>query len=348
MNQNDCLDFEKPIAELEAMLKELRHLSAEQDLNISDEIARLEAKSKALTDSIFASLTPWQISQIARHPLRPYTLDYVERLFTDFVELHGDRAFADDHAMVGGLARLEGRPVLVIGHQKGRDTKEKIYRNFGMPRPEGYRKALRLMKLAERFHLPVVTFIDTPGAYPGIGAEERGQSEAIARNLFEMSRLRTPVICVVIGEGGSGGALAVGVGDRVLMLQYSTYSVISPEGCATILWKSADRAAEAAEAMGLTADRLLKLKLIDGIVPEPPGGAHRDPDWMADALRAALREQLQPLNALTVDELLEQRYRRLMAYGLYREGEPVTSIQSSWQSSVAALLGKDSLLSKDS
>jgi len=348
MNQNDCLDFEKPIAELEAMLKELRHLSAEQDLNISDEIARLEAKSKALTDSIFASLTPWQISQIARHPLRPYTLDYVERLFTDFVELHGDRAFADDHAMVGGLARLEGRPVLVIGHQKGRDTKEKIYRNFGMPRPEGYRKALRLMKLAERFHLPVVTFIDTPGAYPGIGAEERGQSEAIARNLFEMSRLRTPVICVVIGEGGSGGALAVGVGDRVLMLQYSTYSVISPEGCATILWKSADRAAEAAEAMGLTADRLLKLKLIDGIVPEPPGGAHRDPDWMADALRAALREQLQPLNALTVDELLEQRYRRLMAYGMYREGEPVTSIQSSWQSSMAALLGKDSLLSKDS
>ena len=348
MNPNDCLDFEKPIAELEAMLKELRHLSAEQDLNISDEIARLEAKSKALTDSIFASLTPWQISQIARHPLRPYTLDYVERLFTDFVELHGDRAFADDHAMVGGLARLEGRPVLVIGHQKGRDTKEKIYRNFGMPRPEGYRKALRLMKLAERFHLPVVTFIDTPGAYPGIGAEERGQSEAIARNLFEMSRLRTPVICVVIGEGGSGGALAVGVGDRVLMLQYSTYSVISPEGCATILWKSADRAAEAAEAMGLTADRLLKLKLIDGIVPEPPGGAHRDPDWMADALRAALREQLQPLNALTVDELLEQRYRRLMAYGMYREGEPVTSIQSSWQSSMAALLGKDSLLSKDS
>jgi len=348
MNQNDCLDFEKPIAELEAMLKELRHLSAEQDLNISDEIARLEAKSKALTDSIFASLTPWQISQIARHPLRPYTLDYVERLFTDFVELHGDRAFADDHAMVGGLARLEGRPVLVIGHQKGRDTKEKIYRNFGMPRPEGYRKALRLMKLAERFHLPVVTFIDTPGAYPGIGAEERGQSEAIARNLFEMSRLRTPVICVVIGEGGSGGALAVGVGDRVLMLQYSTYSVISPEGCAAILWKSADRAAEAAEAMGLTADRLLKLKLIDGIVPEPPGGAHRDPDWMADALRAALREQLQPLNALTVDELLEQRYRRLMAYGMYREGEPVTSIQSSWQSSMAALLGKDSLLSKDS
>jgi acetyl-CoA carboxylase carboxyl transferase subunit alpha len=276
MNPNNCLDFERPIAELEAMLKELRHLSAEQDLNIGDEIARLEAKSKALTDSIFASLTPWQISQIARHPLRPYTLDYVERLFTDFQELHGDRAFADDHAIVGGLARLDGQPVLVIGHQKGRDTKEKIYRNFGMPRPEGYRKALRLMKLAERFRLPVMTFIDTPGAYPGIGAEERGQSEAIARNLFEMSRLRVPVICVVIGEGGSGGALAVGVGDRVLMLQYGTYSVISPEGCAAILWKSADKAPEAAEAMGLTADRLLKLNLIDGIIPEPPGGAHRD------------------------------------------------------------------------
>ncbi|KAB2926523.1 MAG: acetyl-CoA carboxylase carboxyltransferase subunit alpha [Candidatus Contendobacter sp.] len=347
MNPNNCLDFEKPIAELEAMLKELRHLSAEQDLNIGDEIARLEAKSKALTDSIFASLTSWQISQIARHPLRPYTLDYVERLFTEFVELHGDRAFADDHAIVGGPARLDGRPVMVIGHQKGRDTKEKIYRNFGMPRPEGYRKALRLMKLAERFRLPVLTFIDTPGAYPGIGAEERGQSEAIARNLFEMSRLRTPVICTVIGEGGSGGALAVGVGDRVLMLQYGTYSVISPEGCAAILWKSADKAPDAAEAMGLTAERLLKLNLIDGIVPEPAGGAHRDLEWMAEVLRAALREQLQQLDALTVDELLEQRYRRLMAYGVFKEAEPATSTQLSWQSSVAALLGKDSLLGKD-
>ena len=347
MNPNNCLDFEKPIAELEAMLKELRHLSAEQDLNIGDEIARLEAKSKALTDSIFATLTPWQISQIARHPLRPYTLDYVERLFTDFVELHGDRAFADDHAIVGGPTRLDGRPVLVIGHQKGRDTREKIYRNFGMPRPEGYRKALRLMKLAERFHLPVLTFIDTPGAYPGIGAEERGQSEAIARNLFEMSRLRTPVICTVIGEGGSGGALAVGVGDRVLMLQYATYSVISPEGCAAILWKSADKAPDAAEAMGLTAERLLKLNLIDGIVPEPAGGAHRDLDWMTGTLRAALREQLQQLDALTVDELLEQRYRRLMGYGVFKEADPVTSAQLSWQSSVAALLGKDSLLGKD-
>ncbi|MGB5065414.1 MAG: acetyl-CoA carboxylase carboxyltransferase subunit alpha [Candidatus Competibacter sp.] len=341
MNPNNCLDFERPIAELEAMLKELRHLSAEQDLNIHDEIARLEAKSKALTDSIFASLTSWQISQIARHPLRPYTLDYVERLFTDFQELHGDRAFADDHAIVGGLARLDGRPILVIGHQKGRDTKEKIYRNFGMPRPEGYRKALRLMKLAERFRLPVLTFIDTPGAYPGIGAEERGQSEAIARNLFEMSRLRTPVVCVVIGEGGSGGALAVGVGDRVLMLQYSTYSVISPEGCAAILWKSADKAPDAAEAMGLTADKLLKLDLIDAIIPEPPGGAHRDVAQMAEHVRAALRANLLQLNALSEDELLEQRHQRLMAYGVFKEAVPATSLQSTWQSSVAALLGKD-------
>ena len=341
MNPNNCLDFEKPIAELEAMLKELRHLSAEQDLNISDEIARLEAKSKALTESIFAALTPWQIAQIARHPLRPYTLDYIESLFTDFQELHGDRAFADDHAIVGGLARLEGRPVLVIGHQKGRDTREKIYRNFGMPRPEGYRKALRLMKLAERFRLPVLTFIDTPGAYPGIGAEERGQSEAIARNLFEMSRLRTPILGVVIGEGGSGGALALGVCDRVLMLQYSTYSVISPEGCAAILWKSAEKAPDAAEAMGLTADRLLKLNLIDAIISEPPGGAHRDPAQMAGNVRAALQAHLQPLDALSIDELLEQRYQRLMSYGTFKEAAPATSLQSTWQSSVAALLGKD-------
>ncbi|MFO1371332.1 MAG: acetyl-CoA carboxylase carboxyltransferase subunit alpha [Candidatus Competibacteraceae bacterium] len=341
MNPNNCLDFEKPIAELEAMLKELRHLCNDQDLNISDEIARLETKSKALTESIFAALTPWQISQIARHPLRPYTLDYVERIFTDFQELHGDRTFADDHAIVGGLARLDGRAVLVIGHQKGRDTKEKLYRNFGMPRPEGYRKALRLMKLAERFRLPVLTFIDTPGAYPGIGAEERGQSEAIARNLFEMSRLRVPIICTVIGEGGSGGALAVGVGDRVLMLQYGTYSVISPEGCAAILWKSTDKAPDAAEAMGLTAERLLKLNLIDGIIPEPSGGAHRDVARMADHVRIALREQLQQLEALSADDLLEQRYQRLMACGVFKETMPATSAQSSWQSSVVALLGKD-------
>ncbi len=341
MNPSNCLDFEKPIAELEAMLQELRDLSAQQDLNIGDEIARLEAKSKALTESIFASLTPWQIAQIARHPLRPYTLDYIEHLLTDFQELHGDRTFADDHAIIGGLGRLDGRPVLVIGHQKGRDTKEKIYRNFGMPRPEGYRKALRLMKLAERFHLPLLLLIDTPGAYPGIGAEERGQSEAIARNLFEMSRLRVPVMSVVIGEGGSGGALAIGVGDRVLMLQYSTYSVISPEGCAAILWKSAEKAPEAAEAMGLTADRLLKLKLIDGIIPEPPGGAHRDLQRAADNVRRALQENLRYLDELGVDTLLEQRYQRLMSHGTFKETEPATSLQSTWQSSMAALLRKD-------
>lgn len=341
MNPSNCLDFEKPIAELEAMLQELRDLSAQQDLNIGDEIARLEAKSKALTESIFASLTPWQIAQIARHPLRPYTLDYIEHLLTDFQELHGDRTFADDHAIIGGLGRLDGRPVLVIGHQKGRDTKEKIYRNFGMPRPEGYRKALRLMKLAERFHLPLLLLIDTPGAYPGIGAEERGQSEAIARNLFEMSRLRVPVMSVVIGEGGSGGALAIGVGDRVLMLQYSTYSVISPEGCAAILWKSAEKAPEAAEAMGLTADRLLKLKLIDGIIPEPPGGAHRDLQRAAENVRRALQENLRYLDELGVDTLLEQRYQRLMSYGTFKETEPATSLQSTWQSSMAALLRKD-------
>ena len=344
MHPNSCLEFEKPIAELEAMLRELRHLSTEQDLNISDEITRLEAKSKALTASIFAALTPWQIAQIARHPLRPYTLDYIERMCSDFQELHGDRAFADDHALVGGLARLQGRPLLVLGHQKGRDTKEKIQRNFGMPRPEGYRKALRLLKLAERFHLPVLTFIDTPGAYPGIGAEERGQSEAIARNLFEMSKLRTPIISVVIGEGGSGGALAIGVCDRLLMLQYSTYAVISPEGCAAILWKSAEKAADAAQAMGLTAERLLKLQLIDGVIPEPSGGAHRDIAAMAQQVQSAVLEQLQILEALTVDELLEQRYQRLMSYGKFREEAPSTSLQSSWQSSVAALLGKDRLL----
>lgn len=344
MNPNNCLDFEKPIAELEAMLRELRHLSTEQDLNISDEITRLEAKSKALTASIFAALTPWQIAQIARHPLRPYTLDYIERMCSDFQELHGDRAFADDHALVGGLARLQGRPLLVLGHQKGRDTKEKIQRNFGMPRPEGYRKALRLLKLAERFQLPVLTFIDTPGAYPGIGAEERGQSEAIARNLFEMSKLRTPIISVVIGEGGSGGALAIGVCDRLLMLQYSTYSVISPEGCAAILWKSAEKAEDAAQAMGLTAERLLSLQLIDGVIPEPSGGAHRDINAIVQQVQSAVLEQLQLLDTLSVDELLEQRYQRLMSYGNFKEEAPTTSLQSSWQSSVAALLGKDRLL----
>ncbi|HXH01720.1 MAG TPA: acetyl-CoA carboxylase carboxyl transferase subunit alpha [Candidatus Competibacteraceae bacterium] len=313
------LDFEKPIAELEAKLDELRKLCDDKDINISEEMARLEAKSKELTESIFSKLTSWQISQIARHPQRPYTLDYVERIFSDFQELHGDRAFADDPAIVGGPARLEGRAVMVIGHQKGRDTKEKLRRNFGMPRPEGYRKALRLMKLAERFKMPVLTFIDTPGAYPGIGAEERGQSEAIARNLLEMSQLKVPVVCTVIGEGGSGGALAIGVGDRILMLQYSTYSVISPEGCASILWKSADKAAEAAEAMGITSDRLKKLGLIDEVIQEPLGGAHRDAAQLAERLKTALLAHLAELDALPLEVLLERRYERLLGYGMFKE-----------------------------
>jgi acetyl-CoA carboxylase carboxyl transferase subunit alpha len=297
----------------------LRNICDDTEININEEMARLEAKSKSLTESIFASLTSWQVSQIARHPLRPYTLDYVERIFTDFQELHGDRSFGDDAAIVGGLARLEHRPVMVIGHQKGRDTREKLRRNFGMPRPEGYRKALRLMKMAERFGLPILTFIDTPGAYPGIGAEERGQSEAIARNLMEMSRLRVPVICTVIGEGGSGGALAIGVGDRVSMLQYSIYSVISPEGCASILWKSADKAPEAAEAMGITSERLKKLQLIDRIIEEPLGAAHRNFAKMAENLKTALLEDLQEFDELSVDDLLERRYRRLMSYGIFKE-----------------------------
>ncbi|MEE4379366.1 MAG: acetyl-CoA carboxylase carboxyl transferase subunit alpha [Candidatus Competibacteraceae bacterium] len=318
MNPN-FLDFEKPIAELEDKLTELRHLCNDTELDISDEMARLEGKSRALTESIFASLTSWQIAQIARHPLRPYTLDYMERIFTDFQELHGDRAFADDHAIVGGLARLAGQPVMVIGHQKGRDTKDKIRRNFGMPRPEGYRKALRLMQMAERFKLPLITFIDTPGAYPGIGAEERGQSEAIARNLFVMAQLRIPIICTVIGEGGSGGALAIGVGDRLMMLQYSTYSVISPEGCAAILWNSADRAADAAAAMGITSTRLKQLGLIDSIVEEPLGGAHRDTVQMAERLKTALVDTLQELSLLSPDDLVEQRYQRLMKPGVFKE-----------------------------
>jgi len=318
MNAN-FLDFEKPIAELEEKLEQLRRLCNDTELDISDEMAHLETKSKSLTASIFAALTPWQIAQLARHPARPYTLDYVERIFTDFQELQGDRLFADDHAIVGGPARLDGRPVMIIGHQKGRDTKQKLYRNFGMPRPEGYRKALRLMKMAERFSLPLFTFIDTPGAYPGIGAEERGQSEAIARNLFEMVPLRTPIICTVIGEGGSGGALAIGVGDQVLMLKYSTYAVISPEGCASILWKSADKAPEAADAMGITSDRLKKLRLIDTIVEEPLGGAHRDIPRMAENLKAALLATLAELDKLPMDALLAHRYRRLMSYGTFKE-----------------------------
>ena len=312
------LEFEQPIAELEAKIEELRYVGSDNELNISEEIARLEAKCKSLTESIFSKLSPWQVSQLARHPLRPYTLDYVARLFADFEELHGDRSFADDPAIVGGVARLDGRPVMIIGHQKGRDTKEKIRRNFGMPRPEGYRKALRLMELAERFRMPVLTFIDTPGAYPGVDAEERGQSEAIARNLKVMSTLRTPVVCTVIGEGGSGGALAIGVGDHLIMLEYSTYSVISPEGCASILWKSADKAPEAAEAMGITSRRLNELGLVDEIVEEPLGGAHRDVDQTAERLREALIAALLRLDSIPMDELLENRYQRLMGYGEYK------------------------------
>ena len=312
----DFLEFEQPIAELQAKIEELRLVGNDTEINIQEEIERLEGKSRSLTESIFSNLTPWQISQLARHPLRPYTFDYVSRIVDDFEELHGDRAFADDKAIVGGLGRIEGRPVMLVGHQKGRDTKEKILRNFGMPRPEGYRKALRLMKMAERFGLPVLTFIDTPGAYPGVGAEERGQSEAIARNLFEMAGLRTPIIATVIGEGGSGGALAIGVGDRVLMMQYSTYSVISPEGCASILWKDAEKAPLAAEAMAITSKHLKDFKLIDDIVPEPLGGGHRDPDAVARNLKKALLGALDAVREVTIDHLLEQRYERLMTYGV--------------------------------
>jgi acetyl-CoA carboxylase carboxyl transferase subunit alpha len=318
MNLN-FLDFEQPIAELEAKIEELRLVGDDAEINIQDEIERLEHKSRSLTESIFSSLTPWQISQLARHPQRPYLFDYIKRMFEDFQELHGDRAYADDHAISGGIARLNGRPVMVIGHQKGRDTTEKIYRNFGMPRPEGYRKALRLMQTAERFRLPILTFIDTPGAYPGVGAEERGQSEAIARNLLVMAGLKVPIICTVVGEGGSGGALAIGVGDRILMLQYSTYSVISPEGCASILWKSAEKAPLAAEAMGITSSRLKDLELIDEIVPEPLGGAHRDADAMAKTLKQALLNNLGQLDKLGQDAMLEERYQRLMGYGQFAE-----------------------------
>jgi acetyl-CoA carboxylase carboxyl transferase subunit alpha len=318
MNLN-FLEFEQPIAELEAKIDELNYVSGESDVNISEEVEKLKAKSRTLTENIFSGLTPWQISQLARHPQRPYCMDYIIRLFTDFEELHGDRHFGDDHAIVGGLARFEGAPVMVIGQQKGRDTREKLLRNFGMPRPEGYRKALRLMQMAERFGLPVFTFIDTPGAYPGIGAEERGQSEAIARNLMVMARLRTPIICTVIGEGGSGGALAIGVGDQTLMLQYSTYSVISPEGCASILWKSAEKAPDAAEALGITSSRLSELGLVDRVIDEPLGGAHRDVDTAAENIRKVLRECLRKLVSKPVDKLIEQRYQRLMAYGQFTE-----------------------------
>ncbi|UXI69882.1 acetyl-CoA carboxylase carboxyltransferase subunit alpha [Tahibacter amnicola] len=319
MNPN-FLEFEQPIAELEAKIQELRHASHGQAFNIEEEIARLKDKLKLKTAEIFRTLNPWQVSQLARHPSRPYTLDYLAAICDEFHELAGDRAFADDAAIVGGVARIEGRPVMVIGHQKGRDTKTKIRRNFGMPRPEGYRKALRLMKMAERFRLPLLTFIDTAGAYPGVGAEERGQSEAIARNLLEMSALRIPVICSVIGEGGSGGALAIGVGDRTLMLEYSTYSVITPEGCASILWKSAEKAKDAAEALGLTAPRLMELGLIDQIIPEPLGGAHRDPQAMAEKLKSVLLGQLDMLERIDIPTLLEQRYQRYRRYGTYRGG----------------------------
>jgi acetyl-CoA carboxylase carboxyl transferase subunit alpha len=318
MNLN-FLDFEQPIAELEAKIDELHYVSDDADVNISEEVDKLKAKSRELTGSIFSNLSSWQISQLARHPQRPYTMDYIIRIFDGFEELHGDRHYADDHAIVGGIARLDDIPVMVIGQQKGRDTKEKLLRNFGMPRPEGYRKALRLMEMAERFGLPVLTFIDTPGAYPGIGAEERGQSEAIARNLLVMARLRTPVICTVIGEGGSGGALAIGVGDCTLMLQYSTYSVISPEGCASILWKSAEKASDAAEALGITSARLLELGLVDRVIDEPLGGAHRDVDTTAANVRQVLVETLDSLRKQSLEDLVASRYKRLMAYGQYTE-----------------------------
>ncbi len=316
MNPN-YLDFERPIADLEAKIQELRHASNGPAVNIDTEVHALQEKLRKRTATIFRDLTPWQVSQLSRHPQRPYTLDYLRVICDEFQELAGDRAFADDNAIVGGLARIDGRPVMVIGHEKGRDTKAKVKRNFGMPKPEGYRKALRLMKMAERFGLPVLTFIDTPGAWPGIDAEERGQSEAIARNLMEMAELRVPVVCTVIGEGGSGGALAIGVGDRTLMLEYSTYSVISPEGCASILWRDAAKAKDAAEQLGMTAKRLLELKLVDKIVREPTGGAHRNPVQMARRLKAVLLNELDALDGVDTGALLEKRYQRLRSYGAY-------------------------------
>jgi acetyl-CoA carboxylase carboxyl transferase subunit alpha len=313
------LDFEQPIAELEAKIDELRRVERDNEINISEALEQLEHENIALTESIFLNLSDWQISQLSRHPNRPYTLDYIHYMLTDFCELHGDRTYADDPAIVCGLARLEGQPIIVIGHQKGRDTKEKIYRNFGMPRPEGYRKALRVMKMAEKFHLPIICLIDTPGAYPGIGAEERGQSEAIARNLFAMSTLKTPIICTVIGEGGSGGALAIGVGDRLIMLEYSTYSVISPEGCASILWKSADKAELAANAMGITSDRVREQGFLDEVVREPLGGGHRDFQRIALNLREALIHHLDELKLESISVMLEKRYQRIMDFGVFTE-----------------------------
>ncbi len=315
------LDFEQQVSELENKIEQLRYVQDDSALDISDEIGRLQKKSQSLTKDIYAKLTPWQISQVSRHPQRPYTLDYIQHLFTDFEELHGDRNYADDPAIVGGLARFNGQSVMVIGHQKGRDTKERQYRNFGMPRPEGYRKAMRLMRLAEKFGIPIMTFIDTPGAYPGVGAEERGQSEAIGKNLYVMAELKVPIICTIIGEGGSGGALAIAVGDAMLMLQYATYSVISPEGCASILWKSADKAADAAETLGITATRLKTLGLVDKIVSEPLGGAHRDYPAMMQSLRKALQDTLKQVQSQTTDEMLQTRFSRLMSYGKFKEIE---------------------------
>lgn len=317
MNSN-YLDFEQPIAELQAKIDELRNVGSDNAINLDEEIRRLQVKMRQEIKSIFRQLTPWQIAQVSRHPLRPYTLDYAEKIFEEFHELHGDRAFADDHAIVCGLARFRGRPVVFIGHQKGRDTKAKIFRNFGMPRPEGYRKAMRLMHMAARFRLPLLTFIDTPGAYPGVGAEERGQSEAIARNLEVMSRLPIPILCTIIGEGGSGGALAIGVGDRVNMLQYSMYSVISPEGCASILWKDPAKAEDAASALGITSDRLSQLGLVDKVIKEPLGGAHKDPDRVADRVADTLERQLGELDAIDPEQLLEQRYQRLLSFGEFQ------------------------------
>jgi acetyl-CoA carboxylase carboxyl transferase subunit alpha len=315
----DYLDFEQPLAELEAKINELQNVSDDNAINIDEEIQRLKSKLKSKTESIFSNLSDWQISQLARHPKRPYTLDYIGEIFTDFQELHGDRAFSDDAAIVGGLAKLDGQSVMVIGHQKGRNTKSKIKRNFGMPRPEGYRKALRLMKMAEQFNMPILTFIDTPGAYPGIGAEERGQSEAIAKNLEVMSNLSVPIICTVIGEGGSGGALAIGVGDVILMLQYSTYSVISPEGCASILWRSADKAQDAAEALSITSSKLKSLGLIDHVIEEPLGSAYRDTEFVANQLKNTINKELHRLLKMDQQQLTESRYKKLMSYGAFSE-----------------------------
>jgi acetyl-CoA carboxylase carboxyl transferase subunit alpha len=313
------LEFEQPIAELEAKIDELKFVTSDAEVNIGEEISRLRAKSRALTTSIFSNLTQWQIAQLARHPQRPYTLDYIGSVFTDFQELHGDRMYADDHAIVAGPARLDGQPVMIVGQQKGRDTKERVRRNYGMPKPEGYRKALRLMHMAEKFKMPLITLIDTAGAYPGVGAEERGQSEAIARNLFEMAQLKVPIISVVIGEGGSGGALAIGVCDKLLMLQYSIYSVISPEGCAGILWRSADKKDLAAEAMGVSAERIAKLGLVDEVIKEPLGGAHRDPQVISDDVKAALKRHLAELTPLSTEQLLEKRHERLRSFGVFSE-----------------------------